>query len=78
MLDVVSVVKDCSHGYRLTLSSFKAGLAEPKMSSWAAEVNSGKPAMGRYSWLRLGSLRRISSALKVCQYRSLMLTWYRE
>lgn len=39
-----------------------AGLSAPRISFWAAAVNSVRPAMGRYSWLRLGSLRRISSA----------------
>lgn len=34
----------------------------PKTSFWEADVNSGRPAIGRYSWLRLGSFRMISSA----------------
>merc|ERR1711939_380493 len=45
-----------------TRPSLIAGLSEPRMSFCAAEVNSARPAMGRYSWFRLGSFRRISSA----------------
>ena len=45
-----------------TLFSLMAGLSFPSMSLCAALVNSAKPAIGRYSWFRSGSLRRISSA----------------
>lgn len=45
-----------------TLPSFKAGLSGPRRSFCEAEVKSGNPAIGKYSWLRLGSLRTISSA----------------
>lgn len=50
---------------KLTRFSSMAGLSAPSMSFWAAEVNSARPDMGRYSWLRLGSLRRISSAFEL-------------
>ena len=46
----------------LTRFSLSAGLSEPRMSFCEALVKSARPAMGRYSWLRLGSLRMISSA----------------
>lgn len=46
-------------GTRLSLI---AGLLTPKMSLCAAEVKSIRPAMGRYSWFRFGSLRSNSSA----------------
>ncbi len=45
-----------------TRFSVTTGESLPKTSFWEAEVKSGRPAMGRYSWLRLGSLRRSSSA----------------
>lgn len=45
-----------------TLFSFIAGLSAPRMSFWAAEVKSARPAIGRYSWFKFGSFRRISSA----------------
>jgi hypothetical protein len=45
-----------------TRFSLMAGLSSPRTSFWEAVVNSGRPAMGRYSWLRLGSLRSLSSA----------------
>jgi len=45
-----------------TRFSLSAGLSAPSTSFWEAVVNSGRPAMGRYSWLRSGSLRRRSSA----------------
>ncbi len=44
-----------------TRFSLMAGLWAPSMSFWAADVNSAKPAMGRYSWLRLGSFCKIAS-----------------
>lgn len=50
------------YGARHTRFSLMAGLSAPRMSFWAAVVRSDRPAMGRYSWLRLGSLRRMSSA----------------
>lgn len=46
----------------LTRFSFRAGLSSPRMSFCEALVKSARPAIGRYSWLRFGSLRRISSA----------------
>jgi hypothetical protein len=46
----------------LTRFSLMAGLSPPSTSFCEAVVNSGRPAMGRYSWLRLGSLRSRSSA----------------
>lgn len=39
-----------------------AGESAPRMSFAAADVKVARPAMGRYSWLSVGSLRRISSA----------------
>jgi len=39
-----------------------AGESAPRMSFAAADVNVLRPAMGRYSWFKAGSLRRISSA----------------
>ena len=45
-----------------TLFSFIAGLSGPRISFCAADVNSARPAMGRYSWLTLGSFRMRSSA----------------
>lgn len=39
-----------------------AGLSAPSINFCAAEVKSARPEMGRYSWLRLGSFRKISSA----------------
>lgn len=40
-----------------------AGLSVPRISFWEALVNSGRPAIGRYSWFRSGSFRSTSSAL---------------
>ncbi len=37
------------HWYNVTLLSLMAGLSAPSMSFCAAEVNSTRPAMGRYS-----------------------------
>jgi hypothetical protein len=45
-----------------TRFSLMAGLSPPRTSFWEAVVNSARPAMGRYSWLRLGSSRSLSSA----------------
>lgn len=45
--------------------SKSAGESEPRMSFAAADVKVARPAMGRYSWLKVGSVRRISSAWKV-------------
>ena len=45
-----------------TRFSFIAGLLDPSMTFWAAEVKSTRPAIGRYSWFRVGSFRNISSA----------------
>jgi hypothetical protein len=45
-----------------TRFSLMAGLSSPSTSFCEAVVNSGRPAMGRYSWLRLGSLLSLSSA----------------
>lgn len=42
--------------------SARAGEEEPRMSFAAAVVKVWRPVMGRYSWLRAGSERRISSA----------------
>lgn len=42
--------------------SVKAGEEAPRISFAAAEVNVARPAIGRYSWFKVGSLRRISSA----------------
>ena len=42
--------------------SVRAGEDAPRMSFAAAEVKVARPAMGRYSWFKVGSLRRISSA----------------
>lgn len=49
----------CSEMTRL---SWMAGDFLPRMSRWEAAVKSARPAMGRYSWFRSGSLRRSSSA----------------
>jgi hypothetical protein len=35
--------------------SLRAGESAPKISFCEAAVKSARPAMGRYSWLRLGS-----------------------
>lgn len=52
-----------------TRFSLMAGLSAPMINFWAALVKSARPAMGRYSWLRFGSLRRISSACgKIVSY----------
>lgn len=45
-----------------TRFSLSAGLSPPRISFCEADVKSARPAMGRYSWLRLGSLRSMSSA----------------
>ena len=50
------------HWWSFTLFSLIAGLSDPSISFCAAEVKSARPAMGRYSWLRFGSFRSISSA----------------
>ena len=42
--------------------SVRAGEEAPRISLAAAEVKVARPAMGRYSWFKVGSLRRISSA----------------
>jgi len=42
--------------------SERAGEEAPRMSFAAAEVKVERPAMGRYSWFKVGSFRRISSA----------------
>lgn len=42
--------------------SRRAGESAPSISSAALEVNSGKPAIGAYSWFSSGLLRRMSSA----------------
>ncbi len=49
-------------GEEQTRLSLMAGLSAPSMSFWAADVKSAKPAIGRYSWLRLGSFCKIASA----------------
>lgn len=45
-----------------TRFSAMAGAEAPKTSSAALLVKEARPAMGRYSWFRSGSLRMISSA----------------
>lgn len=45
-----------------TRLSAMAGLSAPSISFCAAFVKCASPAMGAYSWLRLGSLRMMSSA----------------
>lgn len=50
------------YGSQLTLFSLIAGLSSPRTSFWEALVNCCRPAMGRYSWSRSGSLRRTASA----------------
>lgn len=47
-----------------TRPSAMAGESAPRMSFAAADVNSGRPVMGRYSWSRLGSF---SSHSVACQ-----------
>ena len=44
--------------------SERAGESAPRMSFAAADVKVARPAIGRYSWFKVGSLRRISSAWK--------------
>jgi len=61
----------------LTRPSLMAGLSLPRMSFCEAEVNCGRPAIGRYSWLRSGSLRMISSAcykIWSARWRAVVLT----
>lgn len=54
----------------VTRFSARAGEDLPSTSSAALEVNEARPAMGRYSWFRLGSLRMISSAwMEACQQK---------
>lgn len=50
---------DCVDEVRFSRS---AGEEAPRISFAAAEVKVARPAMGRYSWLRAGSDRRMSSA----------------
>ena len=64
MDDREGMVGRTGRGGECTLFSFMAGLSAPRMSFCEAEVNSARPAMGRYSWLRLGSERSRSSAWK--------------
>lgn len=49
-----------------TRPSLMAGLSDPRINFCAADVKSARPAIGRYSWFRLGSFRRISSACVHC------------
>lgn len=51
----------CIRGW-LTRFSLMAGLSTPNMSFAEAEVNVPKPAIGKYSWLRAGSVFTLFSA----------------
>jgi hypothetical protein len=70
----VSVCHEPVGGAR-TRFSLMAGLSPPRTSFWEAVVNSTRPAMGRYSWLRSGSLRRISSACSEALSARCFLAW---
>lgn len=48
--------------YLTTRFSNMAGESGPRINRAAAEVNSGSPVMGRYSWSRVGSFKSISVA----------------
>lgn len=61
--------------YVLTRFSLMAGESAPRINFWAALVNSGRPAMGRYSWFRFGSLRRISSACLILFFSIFYVTY---
>lgn len=59
---VVVVVESTRDDISRTRFSAIAGLSLPSMSFCEALVKSWRPAIGRYSWLSSGSLRRRSSA----------------